>query len=54
MPPAGDFPRDGAGNVMSRSFRPAGEAGDCAQQGEHLCLKMLAGTRRMVEAFDWE
>jgi hypothetical protein len=23
-------------------------------KGEHLCLKMLAGTRKMVDGLDWD
>lgn len=63
MPPSYDFPKDGEGNALMKAIRPVGSmdgsAGDghgahAGGEGEHLCLKMLAGTRRMLEAFDWE
>ena len=63
MPPPMDFPKDGNGVTMSRSFTAGEGAGGHATEsecvppahgeGEHLCLQMLAGTRRMVESFDW-
>lgn len=56
-PPAQDFPRGGDGEFLSRDFRLAGGCGNGSEKAfekeEHLCLKMLAGTRRMVESFDW-
>jgi hypothetical protein len=62
MPPPTDFPKDNNGNTMSRSFG-AGEGAEghateghgvpAHGEGEHLCLKMLAGTRRMVDTYDW-
>ena len=61
-PPPLDFPKDSKGNTMSRSFTAGVGAGDHATgsecqpahgDGEHLCLKMLEGTRRMVDTFDW-
>ena len=59
-PPSFDHPRDRTGNAMSRTFemgvgRVGGE-GDREElgKGEHLCLKMLAGTRKMVDGLDWE
>lgn len=59
MPPPTDFPKDKNGNVMSRSMIAGdGAAGhatgaECDTAQEHLCLKMLEGTRRMVDTFDW-
>lgn len=61
-PPPTDFPRDNTGDAMSRRFTASGSAdghamgGECVpahREGEHLCLKMLEGTRRMVDTFDW-
>lgn len=61
-PPPMDFPKDSSGNMMSRSFTAGEGAGGHAaeghgspahEEGEHLCLKMLEGTRRMVDTFDW-
>lgn len=61
-PPPVDFPKDSNGNTMSRSFEAGGGSGSHATgsecqpahgDGEHLCLKMLEGTRRMVDTFDW-
>ena len=61
-PPPLDFPKDSNGNTMSRSFTAGAGAGGHATggecqpahgDGEHLCLKMLEGTRRMVDTFDW-
>lgn len=61
-PPPMDFPKDSNGNTMSRSFGAGGNVeghamgAECVPahgEGEHLCLKMLEGTRRMVDAFDW-
>lgn len=68
MPPVQeDQPRDKDGVPMSRRLgregpeEGGGDGGGCqigrAQvhgEGEHLCLKMLAGTRRMVDGFDWD
>lgn len=64
-PPPQDYPRDKDGNVMSRALSAGQDVGGVAgddshvgghghEKGEHLCLKMLAGTRRMVETFDWD
>jgi hypothetical protein len=67
-PPSFDHPRDQTGNVMSRTFEMGSESrggGGSGEQGvgerehangkgEHLCLKMLAGTRKMVDGLDWE
>ena len=66
-PIAVDFPRDREGNLVSRSFEMGksggmvgeegggeGESGREHEKGEHLCLKMLAGTRKMVDGLDWE
>jgi len=59
MPPPMDFPKDKDGNAMSRSMTVGEGAGghaigsECDPAQEHLCLKMLEGTRRMVDAFDW-
>jgi hypothetical protein len=62
MPPPTDFPKDSNGNTMSRSFKAGESVGGHATEGhgvpahgegEHLCLKMLEGTRRMVDTFDW-
>lgn len=64
-PCAEDFPKDKEGNYVSRKFggteggdgrEKAGSNGEGQghEEGEHLCLKMLAGTRRMVEGFDWD
>lgn len=61
-PPPLDFPKDSNGITMSRSFGAGeGAAGHVTEGhglpayggGEHLCLKMLEGTRRMVDTFDW-
>jgi hypothetical protein len=67
-PLAVDFPRDREGGLISRSFEigdgdgRVGEAGGGGEsdgghghgKGEHLCLEMLAGTRKMVDGLDWE
>ena len=62
MPPPTDYPKDRNGNTMSRSLEVDdgasnhGAGSECATAhggGEHLCLKMLEGTRRMVDTFDW-
>lgn len=62
MPPPTDFPKDSDGNMMPRNLEASGnDAGhrtgsECMQaqgEAEPLCLKMLAGTRRMVDGFDW-
>jgi hypothetical protein len=62
MPPPADFPKDSNGNVLQRDFTPGGHgeghgaASHCATANgdeEPLCVKMLAGTRRMVDGFDW-
>lgn len=67
-PPVQDQPRDKDGHPMSRSLGMGssssageGEIEGCENgraqvhgQEEHLCLKMLAGTRRMVDGFDWD
>jgi hypothetical protein len=59
MPPSMDFPKDKDGNLMSRSMTVGEGAGghaigtECDPAQEHLCLKMLEGTRRMVDTFDW-
>lgn len=59
MPPPMDFPKDNNGNVMLRSMTVGEGAGghaigsECDPAQEHLCLKMLEGTRRMVDTFDW-
>ena len=60
-----DFPRDQTGELISRTFSMGSECRDGLTEegaagsrehgkGEHLCLKMLAGTRRMVDMLDWE
>jgi hypothetical protein len=60
-PPSLDHPRDQAGNPMSRAFSMGPESASGREEGtgshgkgEHLCLKMLAGTRKMVDGLDWE
>jgi hypothetical protein len=65
-PSSMDHPRDATGSLISRTFSmgPECEGGRVGEdgsthvyahgKGEHLCLKMLAGTRRMVEGLDWE
>lgn len=65
-PPSIDHPRDKTGNPMSRTFSmgPECRSGSVAEgessqahghgKGEHLCLKMLAGTRKMVDGLDWD
>jgi hypothetical protein len=59
-PPSFDHPRDRTGNAMSRTFEMGGGrvGGEGEREelgkGEHLCLKMLAGTRKMVDGLDWE
>jgi len=62
-PPSLDHPRDKTGSLISRTFSMGPECGSGGRvdesgssrgKGEHLCLKMLAGTRRMVDGLDWE
>lgn len=60
-PPPTDFPRDKDGAPIPRvlpsnvhSGSHAGEGTHGQEQGEHLCLKMLAGTRLMIDGFDWD
>jgi len=64
-PPSLDHPRDKTGSLISRTFSMGPECGSGRMgesessnahahgKGEHLCLKMLAGTRKMVDGLDW-
>ena len=60
-PPSLDHPRDKTGGLISRTFSMGPECGsgegtgsNAHEKGEHLCLKMLAGTRKMVDGLDWD
>jgi hypothetical protein len=62
MPPPSDFPKDSNGNRLQRDLTPGGHGvghvagSQCVTangEEEPLCVKMLAGTRRMVDGFDW-
>lgn len=60
-PPSLDHPRDKTGSLISRTFSMGPECGsgegmgsNAHEKGEHLCLKMLAGTRKMVDGLDWD
>jgi hypothetical protein len=56
MPCLEDYPKDKEGNpVLAAGLATSGNGvGNGHGEGEHLCLKMLAGTRRMVDGFDWD
>jgi hypothetical protein len=56
MPCLEDYPKDKEGIPVLAAGLAAGgnHAGNGHGEGEHLCLKMLAGTRRMVDGFDWD
>jgi hypothetical protein len=56
MPCLEDYPKDKEGNpVLAAGLAAGGHGvGNGHGEGEHLCLKMLAGTRRMVDGFDWD